>query len=122
MKDILYHIGLFEEAPSVLYNAILNYTSFIGDKRDTKGSNSISNRNLRALVVEDYEMNRILIEEMLVSFRINPDFALNGKDAISMVDKHRYDIIFMDINMPIMNGVDATKIFERKRAFKHPIY
>ncbi len=119
-EDILYHIGLFEEAPSVLYNAILNYTSFIGDKRDTKGSNSISNRNLRALVVEDYEMNRILIEEMLVSFRINPDFALNGKDAISMVDKHRYDIIFMDINMPIMNGVDATKIL-REKGIKTPI-
>ncbi len=55
-------------------------------------------------------MNRILIEEMLISFKVSTDFALNGRDAVDMARDGSYDIIFMDINMPIMNGIDATKI------------
>jgi len=125
-EDIIYHIGLFEEAPSILYNAILNYTSSdlkkIEHKKeeDKEEKEQSKNREIEALVVEDYEMNRILIEEMLVSFKIAPDFALNGKEAIEMVEKSRYDIIFMDINMPVMNGIDATKIL-RERGIDTPI-
>ena len=119
-EDIIYHIGLFEEAPSILYNAILNYTTSFNSKKNLNrgdGSRNLngSSNGIKALVVEDYEMNRILIEEMLLSFNIEPDFALNGKDAVDMVEKNGlYDIIFMDINMPIMNGIDATKILRQK--------
>jgi CheY-like chemotaxis protein len=72
------------------------------------------------LVVEDYEMNRILIEEMLNSYGIEPDFAFNGSEALTKVEQNSYSIIFMDINMPIMNGVDATKIL-RQKGIKTPI-
>jgi len=119
-EDIIYHIGLFEEAPSILYNAILNFSSPT-TKEITPKKSSKATKDIKALVVEDYEMNRILIEEMLVSFNINPDFALNGKEAVEMVEKNGgYDIIFMDINMPVMNGIDATKIL-REKDIKTPI-
>jgi len=106
-ENIIYHIGEFDEAPSILYNAIIDYTSpeNILEEKQRSGCDSV-----KALVVEDYEMNRILIEEMLISFKVSTDFALNGRDAVDMARDGSYDIIFMDINMPIMNGIDATKI------------
>ncbi len=118
--DILYHIGFFDEAPSILYNAILNYTIIPKDNNLLSNINIAKESNLKILIVEDYEMNRILIEEMLNGYGISPDFAFNGKEAIVKVAKNNYNIIFMDINMPVMNGIDATKIL-RKNGVKIPI-
>jgi len=118
-ENILYHIGFFDEAPSILYNAILNYTMSPQSEKLLTNINSKED-SLKVLVVEDYEMNRILIEEMLNNFGITPDFAFDGAEAIEKVEDNRYDIIFMDINMPTMNGIDATKIL-RKRGVTTPI-
>ncbi len=118
-EDILYHIGFFDEAPSILYNAILNYTMIPkGDK--VLSAISTKDSTFKVLVVEDYEMNRILIEEMLNGYGISPDFAFDGAEAIEKVEDNSYNIIFMDINMPVMNGIDATRIL-RKKGVKIPI-
>jgi len=71
--------------------------------------------DLKILVAEDYEMNRILIEEMLSQYDIVPMFAFNGKEAVVMAQEGEYDIIFMDINMPEMNGIDATKVLREAK-------
>jgi len=105
-ENILYHIGLYDEAPSILYNAILDYNYI--DKED-KNSIQTDKINLKVLVAEDYEMNQILIEEMLLNYDITPTFASNGLEAIEKAQSNSYDLIFMDINMPKMNGIDATK-------------
>jgi len=105
-ENILYHIGLYDEAPSTLYNAILNYNLI-----DKKSNENIKKDNIHLdiLIAEDYEMNRILIEEMLMQYNIVPEFAFNGEEAVEKVKDKNYDLIFMDINMPVMNGIDATK-------------
>ena len=65
--------------------------------------------NLKVLIVEDVEMNRNYIKEMLkMSFSIFCDTAINGKDALEKSIENDYDIIFMDIRMPVMNGYEAT--------------
>jgi len=120
-EDILYHIGFFDEAPSILYNAILNYTI---SPQEEKILNSVDSQDnlFKVLVVEDYEMNRILIEEMLNSFGIQPDFAFDGTEAIKKVGEQSYNIIFMDINMPVKNGKEATKEIleiENQKGLKH---
>ena len=65
--------------------------------------------NAKVLVAEDYEINRILIEEILNKYDIKPDFAVNGKEAVEMALNKDYDIIFMDVLMPEMDGIEATK-------------
>ncbi len=65
--------------------------------------------NAKVLVAEDYEINRILIEEILNKYDIKPDFAANGKEAVEMALNKDYDIIFMDVLMPEMDGIEATK-------------
>ncbi|HIP20580.1 MAG TPA: response regulator [Sulfurimonas sp.] len=117
-EDIVYHIGMYDEAASILYNAILEYN----ERPDTQISGKVRDKmDLKILVAEDYEMNRILIEEMLLSYNVVLDFAMNGAEAVEKVKNSVYDLIFMDINMPIMNGLDATKIIREEQKSTIPI-
>lgn len=73
--------------------------------------------SLRILVVEDYEINRMLIGELLEHhYGITADFANNGKEGVEMVDKNTYDLVLMDVNMPVMDGLEATKLIRQKYA------
>jgi PAS domain S-box-containing protein len=110
-ESILYHIGIYDEAPSTLYNAILDYN--MEDNRETKNDKK-EKLNLKILIAEDYSLNRILIEELLYAYEIKPDFAFNGQEAVEALEAKEYDIVFMDINMPVMNGIDATKEIRAK--------
>jgi len=114
-NDSIYHIESFSKYPSELYNAILDLNYLATDK-ETK----IIKIRLNILIAEDYEINRILINEMLMKYDIKPDFAMNGEEAIEMAKDGDYDLILMDINMPKMNGVDATAAL-RKLGISIPI-
>lgn len=61
------------------------------------------------LIVDDILMNRMLLKEFLGSTCNNIMEASNGKDAIEILKKEKIDIVFMDIEMPVMNGVETTK-------------
>ena len=76
--------------------------------------------HLKVLVAEDYEMNTMLIDEMLKEYGIHAHFVVNGKEAVALLKKEKFDIVLMDINMPEMNGIDATRII-RERGDKVPI-
>ncbi|MEA2100256.1 MAG: FIST N-terminal domain-containing protein, partial [Campylobacterota bacterium] len=80
----------------------------------------ISKEKLSVLVAEGYDINRILIETLLSNYGVKVTFALNGVEVVEKVSSNKYDMIFMDINMPVMNGVEATKII-RKNGIKTPI-
>ena len=65
--------------------------------------------NLKALVVEDNKVNQKVIVHTLKNLGIESDTADNGKEALEVFKASYYDIVFMDIQMPVMNGVVATK-------------
>ena len=60
------------------------------------------------LVVDDHEMNLKVVKGLLAPLEIKIDTAENGKEALEMVAKKDYDMVFMDHMMPIMDGVEAT--------------
>lgn len=69
---------------------------------------------LRVLVVDDFEINRMLIGELLeFHYGITADFANNGEEAVEMVTKNTYDLVLMDVNMPVMDGIQATKLIRK---------
>lgn len=68
----------------------------------------------KALIVEDNPINMELVLEILTSKGISADEAVNGEEAIEMVEKKTYDLVLMDIELPGMDGVDATKIIKSK--------
>lgn len=65
--------------------------------------------NKKILVVEDYEFNREIIVDMLKLFGIEPDVAVNGKEALEKAQQSVYDLILMDIRMPVMDGYQASQ-------------
>lgn len=72
------------------------------------------NKTKRILIVDDTSINRRLIKTILKSYGFNSiDEAINGIEAINRVIENDYGLIFMDIQMPIMNGIDATTHIRR---------
>lgn len=67
------------------------------------------NFNLRVLLVDDDEINRSIFGYMLKEAKLNFDVANDGAEAVSKATDHHYDLILMDIQMPIMNGLDAAR-------------
>ena len=67
-----------------------------------------TNRNIRVLVVEDIPLNQLLMKTLLDDFGFERDVAPNGKIAIEMLQSKLYDVILMDLQMPVMNGFEAT--------------
>ena len=64
----------------------------------------------KVLIADDNHINRKLISIMLEKFGLDLDFAENGKTAVDMAQNQRYDIIFMDINMPYLDGINAARL------------
>lgn len=60
------------------------------------------------LVVDDMQVNRTLLVETLKKMGHSIDMAVNGKEAVALVESNNYDIIFMDCHMPEMDGYQAT--------------
>ena len=78
--------------------------------------------HIHALVAEDNLINQKLILVTLENFGLEVTLASNGKEALDHRMKSEYDIIFMDIQMPIMNGMEATQAildYEAKENLKH---
>ena len=65
---------------------------------------------LDILLVEDNDINLKFMLMLLSQMGYTPEVALNGVEAINAVEKKRFDLIFMDNQMPRMNGMDATKV------------
>lgn len=77
--------------------------------------------NINVLVVEDVPLNQLLMKTLLNDFGCKYDIADNGKIAIEKLGKKSYDIILMDLQMPEMNGFEATIYIRNKMNFDVPI-
>ena len=78
-------------------------------------------KNLRVLVVEDIPLNQLLMKTLLDDFGFERDIAGNGKIAIEKLRENTYDIILMDLQMPEMNGFEATEYIRSQMNSKIPI-
>lgn len=63
---------------------------------------------LRALVAEDNKFNQVVVRNLARRIGISVDIAENGEEAVRMVDGGDYDLVLMDIRMPVMNGYEAA--------------
>ena len=73
-----------------------------------------ANLPIRVLIAEDNVVNQKVISRMLEKLGIRSDVAANGREAVEMVEMLPYDLVFMDCQMPEMNGYDATAEIRRK--------
>lgn len=63
----------------------------------------------KVLLVDDNEVNRKVAVGLLEPLQMQIDTAINGKNALSMIQEKEYDLVFMDHMMPVMDGVEATR-------------
>jgi len=70
-------------------------------------------KGLRVLLVEDNLMNQKLVLLILSKFPVQVDMAENGVEAIKALKSNEYDVVLMDIQMPIMDGIEATKLIRK---------
>jgi PAS domain S-box-containing protein len=78
-------------------------------------------KNIKVLVVEDIALNQLLMKTILDEFGFEYDVASNGKIAIEKLQHNTYDIILMDLQMPEMNGFEATEYIRNIMNSKIPI-
>lgn len=78
-------------------------------------------KRARVLLVEDNKINSHLATMILKDNKAIVDHAFSGMEAISKVKEAQYDIILMDINMPMMNGFEATDVLRNKMNLDVPI-
>ncbi len=71
--------------------------------------------SLKVLVVEDDQINQRLLKKMLNKLNIFPEVVSNGLEALEIQKLEQFNLIFMDINMPILDGIEATRLMRMKQ-------
>ena len=73
------------------------------------------NNNFTVMVVEDSDDIRLMLAEFLVSNGCRVVEADNGKEAVALIRRRCPDLVLMDLNLPLMDGLDATKQIRQNR-------
>ena len=76
----------------------------------------------KVLIVEDNKANQIFMKVVLKKLGLDFDIADNGKIAVDLYKNFHYPLILMDINMPILDGIEATKLirkYEKEHNLSH---
>lgn len=87
----------------------INKTSLVVENTANASISSNKNSVNKALIVEDNLINQKVLRKLLDKINIPADIANNGIEAVALFEKNDYDIIFMDLHMPEMDGFEATK-------------
>jgi len=110
--------------PSLLLNAIEDVccrkcTKQISISHDKKEDMKFVHKlhGIRVLVVEDNEINQEVAMEILTGEGMTVSISNNGREALDMVKTDTYDIVLMDVQMPIMDGYEATREMRKDPAF-----
>jgi len=75
-----------------------------------KDVNEIELSSIKILVVEDNKINQMITKKILNKMKLNCDLVDNGEDAVDKVKTEHYDVVLMDIHMPGISGIEATKM------------
>ncbi len=117
MNGNIWAESIYGEGSSFFFNIDIEVpNNEIIEKLKTEEKNAASlknirfNKNLNILIAEDNKTNQKYIVSLLKIHHLNPTIVENGKQAVEAIQTTSYDCIFMDLHMPEMDGIEATKI------------
>ncbi|KAL7750296.1 hypothetical protein RI367_004469 [Sorochytrium milnesiophthora] len=85
----------------------------------TKSPSRRAHYTLKVLLAEDNPVNRSVADRMLSKFGITIDVAEDGQQALDACGRERYDLVFMDVQMPVMDGHEATRAIRKNLPTDH---
>ncbi|MBI1317618.1 MAG: transporter substrate-binding domain-containing protein [Candidatus Hydrogenedens sp.] len=104
-------------SPSVLFDTIAVAFGKAGIRPTASLPYAASGSSLsgvRVLLVEDNEINQQVAEELLQGAGAVVQIAGNGREALTAVDPARHDVVLMDLQMPVMDGIEATQLLRKR--------
>jgi PAS domain S-box-containing protein len=106
-----------------IFSFILSFKKSKADAKLVQETHDISEtiKNIKVLVAEDMALNQLLIKTILDDFGFECDIAANGKIATEKLVANHYDIVLMDLQMPEMNGFEATEYIRNTLHLEVPI-
>ncbi len=110
---------------SMLLSAIMELAEKNSTQKLYTTDQQINNKEEKAitgahvLLVEDNDINQLVAQELLKQASVNVDIAANGQEAVEMVRSGNYDAVLMDIQMPVLDGYEATGMIRRDPRFKN---
>jgi len=92
-------------------------------EKNVGSNNKVSKecKGIKVLVAEDNIVNQTLIQALLDKFGCEAEFVVNGKEALNKLAANNYDLCLMDLQMPVMSGIDACKRIRKKFSEKIPV-
>ena len=106
---------------SIFYDSVMMLLFETQTPQLQKEKVSFLDISAKVLLAEDNEINQMVAIEFLESFNCDVDVVNNGKEAVDKLTTDKYDIVFMDIQMPEMDGLSATKMIREKLKLDIPI-
>lgn len=119
LKGKIYVKSELEKGTTFYFEIPLEYTS-VEETKEKKvtyfdgDTSALDLTNVNILVVEDNKINQMITKKILNKMNLKCDIVDNGEEAVEMIKANKYDIILMDIHMPGISGMEATK---RVRSF-----
>lgn len=115
LKGKIYVKSELEKGTTFYFEIPLEHTT-IEEAKENKvayfegNASDLDLTNVKILVVEDNKINQMITKKILTKMDLKCDIVDNGEDAVEMIKANQFDIILMDIHMPGISGIEATKI------------
>lgn len=101
----------FNTLTGTIKKALQNSVSAKSEQK-TEGKRKLL--DIKVLIVDDNKINLTVGQTIVSRFAKYITTALNGKEALDLIDKNDYDVVFMDVSMPEIDGLEATRILRKK--------
>lgn len=107
------------EGAEFTFNVLLETDVRSAEKLESK--NSSFSKDIKVLVAEDNEINAMLMERQLETFGLKPKIVVNGLEVLEAMNIESYDLIFMDVQMPELDGIQATIRIRANQSYEQPV-
>lgn len=122
--DIWYEKNQNQPGSVFTFTIAFSFESNAGNKQENEAvheNHSLGN-DLKILIAEDNEVNQLVLKKMIEKLGYNSTTVQNGLEAVEALERYSYDIVFMDIQMPFMDGTEAVRVIKESASSEKEPY